>query len=100
MSQNKNTSSSPFAAMSYQEQQDRWLEWRSRQLDYRPAGKPQEDQPIPYPSEDTNETTLPPVILPNLRQVAPTRHKELDKVLARHHQAAKRAGHFLPISNG
>ena len=32
-------SASPFSALSYQEQQARWLEWRSRQLDYRPAAE-------------------------------------------------------------
>ena len=30
-------SASPFSALTYQEQQDRWLEWRSRQLDYQPT---------------------------------------------------------------
>ena len=35
---------SPFAALSWEEQQRRWLEWRSRQLDYRPA---EETQPAP-----------------------------------------------------
>ena len=30
MSQEK--SASPFSEMTYQEQQDKWLEWRSRQL--------------------------------------------------------------------
>ena len=38
MNQDQPTAQSPFSALSYQEQQNRWLEWRSRQLDYRPAG--------------------------------------------------------------
>ena len=38
MNQDKAEKQSPFAALTWQEQQDRWLAWRSRQLDYQPAG--------------------------------------------------------------
>ena len=44
---------SPFAALTFAEQQDRWREWRSRQLDYQSAGElppvelPPADEPPP-----------------------------------------------------
>lgn len=92
---------SPFAALSYQEQQDRWLEWRSRQLDFKPA---QEEHPESFTQEETKKEAAPaaypqlreppPVTLPYIRNPAPTRHHELDKLRARHAQAAKMAGKF------
>ena len=92
MSQGKFENTSPFAALSYQEQQDKWLEWRSRQLEYRPA---EEITP-----EEQNEEHLPPMRLPNMRMAEPTRHGELDKVLLRHQQAYKKAGKFQSTSGG
>lgn len=97
MSQEKSVGGSPFAAMTYQEQQDRWLEWRSRQLDYQPAEREPEAEVAAFP-ETQREEPLPPLTLPFVRQAAPTRHRELDRVLARHTQAAKRAGNFQPTS--
>ena len=89
---NQENQLSPFAALSYKEQQDRWLEWRSRQLDYRavsaPVSKP-ETMPDEMPTPE-----LPPIQLPQLRDTAPTHHRELDQVWARHQQALKRAGAF------
>ena len=88
MSQEKQrAAASPFAALSYQEQQDRWLEWRSRQLDYRDA------EP-----EGREEATKPSYGAPRLRAAVPTRHQELDQVLARHKQALQRAGAFQTTS--
>lgn len=89
MRQEANKAPSPFSALTYQEQQDRWLEWRSRQLDYQEAAPPSE---TPAP-RDTDFLTPPP-----LRQTAPTRHRELDQVLSRHAQALKRAGAFRSAS--
>ncbi len=77
---------SPFAALSFEEQQRRWMEWRSRQLDYRPA---EEDQAPAPPSRRLK--------LPNMPIAAPTRHAELDQVLSRHRQAAKKAGAFRSV---
>lgn len=94
---NQERSASPFSAMTYQEQQDRWLEWRSRQLDYQSTAK--EPQP-PAPEEPEPEERLPPLTLPFVRQAAPTRHRELDRVLERHTQAAKRLGNFQSTSIG
>jgi len=88
MSQEK--SESPFAALSYEEQQRRWMEWRSRQLDYRPA----EEAPPAPPSRGAQGALR----LPNMPLSAPTRHAELDQVLSRHRQAMKRAGAFQSTS--
>ena len=84
---------SPFAASTYREQQDRWLEWRSRQLDFRPAGAYQEE--ITQEKEVSNPSSSGPV----MQHPAPTRHRELDKVWERHKQAAGRTGQFMQVSN-
>lgn len=74
---------SPFAEMSYQAQQDKWREWRSRQLDYKAA---QPDAPTADAEEEKSIT--PPVQPP-----AP-RHRQLDRVIGRHQAAVKKAGTF------
>ena len=84
MNQEKNES--PFAALSWEEQQRRWMEWRSRQLDYRPA---QEETIAPKPPEKGLRA-------PNLPMSSPSRHRELDQVLSRHRKALRRAGEFHP----
>ena len=81
---------SPFSALSYQEQQDRWLEWRSQQLDFRPADEEGAEE-APAPQRQ-------PLRLPNMPIAAPTRHRELDQVISRHAQAVRKAGAFRPIS--
>ena len=86
MSQTKLENSSPFAALSYQEQQDRWMEWRSRQLEYHAADEMGQDA--------QEEKVIPPLKIPNMRIGEPTRHRELDKVLMRHQQAFRHAGQF------
>ena len=93
MDQDKASAASPFSALTYQEQQDRWLEWRSRQLDYRPAaaGQPQETSAL-------KGGDAPQMRLPNMRIAAPVRHRELDEVLTRHRHAMQRAGVFQATS--
>ena len=87
---------SPFAALSYKEQQDRWLEWRSRQLDYRAVSAPVPEEESPFSDEPTPE--LPTIQLPRLHSVAPTRHRELDQLWARHKQALRHAGTFHSLN--
>ena len=86
MSADKSDMASPFSALTYQEQQDRWLEWRSRQLDYRPVP---EEAPEDAPA-------LPPE--PRPFPAAPGRRRELDQVISRHAQALKRAGSFQSLT--
>ena len=101
MSQETCSAASPFAALTFQEQQDRWLEWRSRQLDYQRAD-------LAVPREEPRQETagnqkgtadqavpeLPQLRLPNMLLNAPRGRKELDQVLSRHAQAARRAGAY------
>lgn len=78
---------SPFAALSFSQQQDRWREWRSRQLEYKKAA---EENPLPREETDAlpeNHMLAAPA--------APTRHHELDKVLARHKTALRHTGQFM-----
>ena len=98
MNQDQASNASPFSALSYQEQQDRWLEWRSRQLDYKPV---QSEQPIQkeQPAQRPEEPR-PRLREPNMRIAAPIRRRELDEVLSRHRQAMKRAGTFQTTSIG
>lgn len=93
MNNEKSSAVSPFSALSYQEQQARWLEWRSRQLDYRPAGKGEIKAETPTASAPARNG-LPPLRLPNMRIASPVRHRELDEVMNRHRQALKQAGSF------
>ena len=79
---------SPFSALSYKEQQDRWLEWRSRQLDFREGDVADETKKAPAGME------APPVKLPNFQLAAPARHRNLDDVLHRHEMAVRQAGRF------
>ncbi len=82
MSDTPNTS--PFAALTYQEQQDRWREWRSRQLIYRSAD---DLPPVELPASEELPAPAPrPPVVP-----APTRHRQLDSVLLKHQSAMKRA---------
>ena len=101
MSQETAACSSPFSALSYQEQQDRWLEWRSRQLDYQPADlrktKAAEASAAPVPGAREN---LPTLRLPNMPIASPSRRRELEQVLSRHQKAVKRAGAFQPTAIG
>ena len=90
MDQDKANAASPFSALTYQEQQDRWLEWRSRQLDYQPAAEKQPTEPAPA----RKNIPVPRMRQPNMRIAAPVRHRELDEVLSRHRQAMRRAGAF------
>lgn len=74
---------SPFAEKSWQEQQDKWREWRSMQLEYKQAEDYSQQQ-----KEEPARPEPPPV------RPAPTRHRELDKVLSRHRTAVNRVGAF------
>ena len=99
MAREKCCCTSPFAALSYKEQQDRWMEWRSQQLDYRSAAiSAPPPQPQPCMSSSVPPTP-PPIRLPMMQQtMAQNQRRELDQVLARHKQALKQAGAFHPTS--
>ena len=90
--------SSPFSALSYKEQQDRWMEWRSQQLDFREAVPPLQQSEAALPARPA-QPTPPPVRLPMMQEAAvQNRRRELEQVLARHDMARKQAGAFRPTS--
>ncbi len=95
MNQDTPSAQSPFAALSYQEQQDRWLEWRSRQLDYKPIT---EKAPVQEALSKDRQEDRPRLRQPNMRILAPAGHRELDSVLSRHRQALRQAGAFQSTS--
>ena len=78
---------SPFAALSFARQQDKWREWRSRQLEYKKAA---EEKPL-HEEDGTQETKE---VFRPASPAAPTRHRELDRVLARHKTALRHTGQF------
>ncbi len=94
MDQDKSSAPSPFSALTYQEQQDRWLEWRSRQLDYKPAA----ERRTPERPAETQSAGGARMRIPNMRIASPARHKELDEVISRHRQALRQAGAFQTTS--
>lgn len=88
MRKDKAASSSPFSALTYQEQQARWMEWRSRQLDYKPFAGEEEAPPRPVQPEKPRLKT------PNMPIAAPYQRRELNQVLSRHQKALRQAGAF------
>lgn len=79
---------SPFAEMTFQAQQDKWREWRSRQWDFRSAAREAEKEEEPKEQNKAQPAAPAPV------RPAPTRHRELDRVLSRHKTALQKAGAF------
>ncbi|MBR6185816.1 MAG: hypothetical protein IKQ41_06085 [Clostridia bacterium] len=89
MKKEKAASASPFSALTYQEQQDRWMEWRSRQLHYKPFRE--EEAPAPKQA-DTPEK--PRLRTPNMPIALPYQRRELNQVFSRHQKAVRQAGAF------
>lgn len=91
---NEKAEGSPFAALTYQEQQEKWREWRSRQTEYRAA------EPFDAPErKDGQQKTAPAPERVPVRRDAAVRHQQLDAVLNRHAQALKHAGAFTRPSD-
>lgn len=87
MAKQEKKETSPFAELSFRDQQDKWREWRSRQWNFRDTQEDVRQETKPRPEQND---PLPPPARP-----APTRHRELDRVLNRHQTAVKKAGVFL-----
>ena len=72
-----------FSALSFQEQQDKWLSWRSQRLNFEPAPEQPEAPPeCPTPQAPTPSTYLRP------------HHQSLDRLYQRHASACKKTGAF------
>lgn len=81
-----NSNPSPFAALSYGEQQEQWRIFRAQHLDFQQVAPPQEiTQPAPQP--------------PRMPSYMQPQHHNLDRVRAQLAAASKRAGAFQPITS-
>ena len=98
MRQDKAASSSPFSALTYREQQNRWMEWRSRQLDYKPFEKEKEKEKEAAQAREPHPEKLPRLRQPNMPIAAPYQRMELNQVLARHQKALRQAGSFQRVT--
>lgn len=93
--QGKAAAASPFSALTYREQQDRWREWRSRQLDYKPFS---EEEETPKASRPAPDERAPRLRNPNMPIAAPYQRRELNQVLSRHQKALRQAGSFQRVT--
>ena len=89
MKEQENRSRSPFAELSFSEQQEMWRVWRAKSLDY------QEIKPAELVIVPMEEPAPPPAPVPPF---APPSHKNLDRVHARISAAAAHAGAFKPLT--
>lgn len=80
-----------FSALSFQEQQEKWLSWRSQHLAFEPA-----DMEPPKPQVAANEPVSKP--LPQPITYAPPRHGALDRLYQRHASAKRQTGAFTSIT--
>lgn len=76
---------SPFAELSFSEQQERWRVFRAQALAFQPVAQP-EEQPEPAP------------VTTRMQKFPPPSHKNLDRVRARIGSAVQRTSSFQPTS--
>jgi len=78
---------SPFAELSFSEQQEQWRVFRAKQLDYQAVNDQEITEPKPAPAQSAAamHTEKP-------------RHGNLDRVRAQLAAAARHAGAFQPVS--
>lgn len=80
---------SPFAALSFSEQQEQWRQFRAQHLEYQEvAPPPQAAAPLPRPAARA------------VYQENAPRHHNLDRVRAQLNNAARRAGSFQSTTSG
>lgn len=91
MNEQNSRSRSPFAELSFSEQQEMWRIWRAKPLDYQEFKAP---APAPKP-EPVAEVAPPPA---PMQPFAPPSHKNLDRVHARIAAAAANASAFRPLT--
>ena len=85
---------SPFAALTFQEQQEKWRAWRSGHMEYREADLERTVEKEPNAGRAAPAAESAPL----LKNAAGTRHQQLDAVLRRHEQARNHTGAFMPPS--
>ena len=82
------SSPSPFAALSFSEQQEQWRIFRAQHLDF------QEVTPEPAPQQPA-----PPRRMPAYAQNNAPQHHNLDRVRAQLAAASRRAGAFQTVKS-
>lgn len=93
--QDMSRSRSPFAELSFSQQQEMWRIWRAKPLEYQEI-KPAAPKAAPAPPKKTEAEAAPP--LPIQPPFAPPSHKNLDRVHARISAAAAKARDFKPLT--
>ena len=91
--QDMSRSRSPFAELSFSQQQEMWRIWRAKPLEYQEI-KPETPQTDPAPPEKAEAANPLPIQPP----FAPPSHKNLDRVHARISAAAAKARDFKPLT--
>ena len=99
------TQSSPFAALTLKEQQEKWIVWQSQHIDS-PAFSAKEASlpPLQLPSRRTSQATPPSETAPAPSAPAPepplppVRHSQYDAVLKRMDLAGRRAGPWQSVT--
>lgn len=92
--QGNDRSRSPFAELSFSQQQEMWRMWRAQKLNYQDI--PAHAAAPEPPDEPKAEIKAAPAIAPQPYQ--PPSHKNLDRVHARIASAAARASTFKPFT--
>ena len=89
---------SPFAELSFSEQQEQWRAFRAQHLEYQPV----QPAPVPQPEPAAKPATKPapqPVRMPAyMQQYAVPQHHNLDRVRAQLAAASRRAGVYQPVN--
>ena len=84
-----NSTSSPFAALSFSEQQEQWRIFRAQHLDFQEVS----------PQQELTRQQPTPTRTPAYMQNNAPRHYNLDRVQAQLSAASRRAGAFQPVTS-
>lgn len=79
---------SPFAELSFSEQQEQWRIFRAQHLDYQPVAPAPASQPPAQPPR-----------MPAYMQYAAPQHHNLDRVRAQLAAASRRTGAYQPVTS-
>ncbi len=85
---------SPFAELSFSEQQEQWRIFRARNLDFQRVPPVEPPRPTPAAAPAAKPASPAPVFRPE-----PPRHANLDRVRSRLNAAARRTGAFQSVTS-
>ena len=84
-----NSNPSPFAALSFSEQQEQWRLFRAQHLDFQEVN----------PRQEFTKPQAGPARMPAYMQSSAPQHHNLDRVRAQLAAASKRAGAFQSVTS-